>query len=264
MDFGIVLARLRRARGWSQEELAHKAELSQRHVSFLETGRSQPGQTALAKITKAMGLKGWEQRSLMRSLTKEPDLERPAKIEASLPDGFLERLSIWPACTFRPDGSLVQSNTALDALLAYAGGGEDLWTETAANGVPNLYDLVFHPKGLIRWMINPEVVIPETLRRLRIEACHKVALAEALKRFEAYPCVQQCGQGLSDPPALLEEAYRMPGEQTLTVVSVLSSIASPGEYDLASLRIESFVPADEVSIQILSSLPQQGSVRSDA
>ena len=254
MDFGIALARLRRARGWSQEELALKAQLSQRHVSFLETGRSKPGQAALAKLTRAMALKGWEQRSLLRSLTDAPDVPRPMNAAAALPDGFLERLSIWPACTFKPDGALVQSNTALDALLDYAGGGEDLWAATSVDGVRNLYDLTLHPHGLVRWMVNPEIVIPETLRRLRIEASHKSALGSAIQRFEAYPSVQEHGAGLSDPPALLEEAYRMPGGRTLRVISVLSSIASPGEVDLASLRIESFVPADEASVQILSSL----------
>ncbi|WP_298302464.1 helix-turn-helix domain-containing protein [uncultured Erythrobacter sp.] len=254
MGFGVVLARLRRARGWSQEELAHKAELSQRHVSFLETGRSQPGRAALAKLTKAMALKGWEQRSLMRSLTDEPERPQPERAPTALPEGFLERLSIWPACTFKSDGSLVQSNTALDTLLDYASGGKDLWGATAAVGVPNLYDLVFHPKGLIRWMINPEAVIPETLRRLRIEASHKPTLNKALSRFEGYPSVQKWGAGLGDPPAVLAEAYRLPMGKTLTVVSVLSSIASPGEYDLASLRIETFVPADGESAKLLSSL----------
>ncbi len=254
MDFGIALARLRRSRGWSQEDLALKAQLSQRHVSFLETGRSKPGQAALAKLTRAMALKGWEQRSLLRSLTDAPDIPRPVDAAAALPDGFLDRLSIWPACTFKPDGELVQSNTALDALLDYAGGGEDLWEATSVDGVRNLYDLTLHPRGLVRWMVNPEIVIPETLRRLRIEASHKPALGSAIQRFEAYPSVKEHGAGLGDPPALLEEAYRMPGGQTLRVISVLSSIASPGEVDLASLRIESFVPADEASVHILSSL----------
>ncbi|MEL6540960.1 MAG: helix-turn-helix domain-containing protein [Pseudomonadota bacterium] len=261
MEFGTALARLRRARGWSQEELALKAELSQRHVSFLETGRSKPGTAALAKLTRAMTLKGWEQRSLMRSLTNAPEASRPGRVEAALPSGFLDRLSHWPACTFKPDGSLVQSNAALDALLEYAGGGEDLWGATSVDGVRNLYDLTLHPRGLVRWMVNPETVIPETLRRLRIEASHKPALGQAIERFEAYPSVQQHGIGLGDPPALLEEAYRMPKGQTLRVVSVLSSIASPGEVDLASLRIETFVPADEASVRILSSLALRATVR---
>ena len=252
MTFGNALAKLRRSRGWSQEELANRAGISQRHVSFLETGRSQPGQAALAKLARAMALKGWEQRALFRPLTGREDSPPRAKLDAALPEGFLERLSIWPACTFKPDGTLVQSNAALDDLLDYVAGGEDLWAKTAAPDGPNMYDLVFHPEGLIRWMDDPEQVIPETLRRLRIEASHNAALARAVTRFEAYPSVRRWGAGLGDPPSVLQETYRFNG-QSLSVISVLSSIASPGEYDIASLRIETFVPADEASVQFLVS-----------
>ncbi|MEM7690128.1 MAG: helix-turn-helix domain-containing protein [Pseudomonadota bacterium] len=261
MAFGIVLARLRHARGWSQEELAHKSGLSQRHVSFLETGRSQPGSSALAKLTGAMALKGWEQRSLMASLAPEKDREAPTPNASTLPKDFLERLSHCPGCVFTPDGTLVQTNRALDALLDYAGESNDLWAVTAQGASPNLYDLTLHPNGLVRWMENPEVVVPETIRRLRIEALQTPELGDALSRFESYPSVQQYGTGLADPPALLSERYRMPNGETLTVISVLSSIASPGEYDLATLRIETFVPADDASAAIIRSLAPPATAR---
>ncbi|MEM1195978.1 MAG: helix-turn-helix domain-containing protein [Pseudomonadota bacterium] len=253
MDFGIELARLRRAREWSQEELAARAQLSQRHVSFLETGRSQPGPAALAKLTRAMALKAWEQRALLRTLTAPEDRPAATSRDSQLPDGFLERLSVWPTCAFRPDGTLVESNTALDALLAFASGGRDLWADTAYRGRANLYDLTFHPKGLIRWMANPQEVVPETLRRLRIEATRNADLVATLKRFEAYPSVREWGRELDDPPAVLTERYRLKAG-TPSVVCVVSSIASPGELELAALRIETFVPADEASVALLSSL----------
>ncbi|EAQ29607.1 hypothetical protein NAP1_02505 [Erythrobacter sp. NAP1] len=253
MEFGNILARLRRDRGWSQEELAMRADLSQRHISFLETGRSKPGQSALAKLAKAMALRAWEQRALFRPLAGgRTELSAPEHT-ASLPQGFFERLSPWPACTFEPDGTLVQSNAALDTLLTYAGGGEDLWQATAADGKANMYDLVFHPDGLIRWMENPEEVIPETLRRLRIEASHFPSLSATIARFESYPAVAKWTARLSDPPSVLEERYTLRGE-TLRVISVLSSIASPGEFGLAALRIEAFVPADDQSAALISSI----------
>ena len=83
MDFGVSLARLRRARSWSQERRASEAGLSQRHISFLETGRSKPGQAALAKLAQAMALKGWEQRALTRSLTDSPGNARAASGETT-------------------------------------------------------------------------------------------------------------------------------------------------------------------------------------
>lgn len=253
MDFGIELARLRRAREWSQEELADRAQLSQRHVSFLETGRSQPGPAALAKLTRAMALKAWEQRALLRTLTAPEDRPATASRNAQLPDGFLETLSVWPACAYQPDGTLVESNAALDALLGFASGGRDLWADTSYKGRANLFDLTFHPKGLIRWMANPQEVIPETLRRLRIEAAQNADLVATLKRFEAYPSVREWGRELDDPPPVLIERYRV-RDATLSVICVVSSIASPGEFELASLRIETFAPADAASAALLRAL----------
>ena len=253
MTFGNTLARLRRDRGWSQEELANRSSLSQRHISFLETGRSQPGQAALAKLARAMALKAWEQRALFRPLTDARERRRETEPQAALPSGFFDRLTPWPACTFEPDGTLMQSNRALDALLSYASDGKDLWEMTSCNGTANMYDLVFHPKGLIRWMENPEEVVPETLRRLRIEASHAPSLNAVILRLEGYPCVAKWGHQLSDPPRVLEERYRLRGS-CLRVISVLSSIAAPGEYGLASLRIETFVPADDQSVRLINSI----------
>ncbi len=259
MAFGNTLAKLRRDRGWSQEELANRAGVSQRHISFLETGRSQPGQAALAKLTRAMALKAWEQRALFRPLTQSQKRTDDAELQAALPTGFFDRLTPWPACTFQPDGTLVQSNSTLQSMLSYASGGEDLWELTSHHNVANMYDLVFHPEGLIKWMENPEEVVPETLRRLRIEASHAPSLNALIARLERYPCVAKWGNRLSDPPRVLEERYRLKSG-TLSVISVLSSIAAPGEYGLASLRIETFVPSDSQSAELIKSLVPQATL----
>lgn len=260
MEFGNTLAKLRRDRGWSQEELANRAGVSQRHISFLETGRSQPGQAALAKLARAMALKAWEQKALFQPLTQSQERAEPPDKQTKLPAGFFERLSPWPACTFHPDGTLVQSNSVLDALLSHASGGQDLWALTSHDSVSNMYDLVFHPRGLIKWMENPEEVVPETLRRLRIEASHAPSLNNLIERLKRYPSVAKWGERLSDPPPILEERYRLKGG-SLSVVSVLSSIAAPGEYSLASLRIETFVPADVQSVDLIRSIAPQAILR---
>lgn len=253
MTFGLTLARLRRARGWSQEALALRAGLSQRHVSFLETGRARPGQESLAKLAHALALKAWEQRALLQTiapLASEPVAGMP---DAGLVAALIERFSPWPAYAFRPDGSLVGTNASLRALLVWASPDEDLWEVTAPSDGPNIYDLVFHPRGLIRWMENPEQVIPETLRRLRIEAVHAPSLLPALQRMEAYPSARIKPQPGMLPPTVLIERYRIGGE-VLAIISVLSHLASPGELSLDELRIESFVPADTGSERLAKRL----------
>ncbi len=250
MTFGSTLARLRRARGWSQEALALRAGLSQRHVSFLETGRARPGQGSLAKLAQALALKAWEQTALLQTIAPTVTESAPVPPDAALVATLIERFSPWPAYAFRPDGSLLGTNASFRTLLGQASPDEDLWQATAPDGGPNIYDLVFHPRGLIRWLENPEEVIPETLRRLRIEAAHAPSLLPVLSRMEAYPSASIQPPRGSLPPSILIERYCFVG-QVLAIISVLSHLASPGELSLGLLRIESFVPADAESERIL-------------
>jgi len=251
MSFGSTLARLRRSRGWSQEALAHRAGVSQRHLSFLETGRSLPGQRSLRSLIAALALRGWEQRSLLEALAPSASPVPAASPNPGMIAELIERLTPWPAYAFRPDGTLVCANCAMTDLLAWASPGEDLWQRTAPPGGPNIYDLALHPDGLLRWMENPREVVPEMIRRLRIEAAIDPMLAPVVQRLEALPSVRAIGQATAAPPPVLVERYRL-GEHVLAVIAMVSHLASPGEIELGLLRIESFVPADIESERILT------------
>lgn len=250
MTFGPALARLRRSRGWSQEALAHRAGVSQRHLSFLETGRSLPGQRSLRSLIGALALRGWEQRLLIGALAPSA-LPTPAiPPDQGLIEHLTERLSPWPAYAFRPDGTMVFANRSFTELLAWAAPGEDLWRNTAPPAGPNIYDLALHPGGLIRWMENPDEVVPETIRRLRIEAISDPAIGAVVDRIVAYPAAKTAGRAEAIPPTVLIEKYRV-GENVLSVIPVVSHLASPGEFELDRLRIETFVPADLESERII-------------
>lgn len=258
MKFGTILARLRRNRGWSQEVLAHRSGLSQRHLSFLETGRAQPGKRSIAALISALALRGWEQRAMIAALASAPATDVPPAAAFEPPDlkfieRLTERLTLWPAYAFRPDGTLLAANRAMNRLLNAAAPGEDLWVATAPAKGANIYDLVFHPKGLVRWMQNPEEVVPETLRRLRIEAAHDQGLAPVLDRVAAFPAARSWANPGTATRPLLVECYRL-GEDILSVISVISHLASPGEFELDVLRIESFIPADAKSERLLADL----------
>lgn len=148
MAFGPALARLRRSRSWSQDELAHRAGISQRHLSLLETGRSLPGQRSLRRLIEALALRGWEQRSLLEALASPP-----LPISAPAPDSAMiahltERLSPWPAYAFRPGGTLLFASRALTDLFRWAAPGENLWQITAPPEGANVYDLALRPRWL--------------------------------------------------------------------------------------------------------------------
>lgn len=253
MSFGTTLARLRRDRGWSQEALALRAGLSQRHISFLETGRARPGDTSLRKLIAALALRGWEQRHLLAALVPSADKALTIAYDLSFIERMAETLSPWPTYVFDPDGTLIFANRALLRLLSHAAPGEDLLQVTAPSKGPNIYDLALHPAGLTRWMVNPEEVVPETLRRLRIETATDPKIAPVTARLESYPAVVRFASAPALPPSLLIERYAVGGD-VLSVVSITSHLASPGELELATLRIETFVPADEKSAAMINAL----------
>lgn len=253
MTFGLTLAQLRRSRGWSQESLALRAGLSQRHISFLETGRAHPGKSSLAKLAEALALRAWEQRALLDTVAPSVDDQSTHKPDSAVVAALIERFSPWPAYAYYPDGSLVGTNAPLRSLFRQATPKEDLWRVTAPETGPNIYDLVFHPRGLVNWMENAIEVISETLRRLRIEAAQNLSLLPLLRRIEAYPSARLRPPNGSLPPPILIERYSLQAG-TISIISVISHLASPGDQSLESLRIESFVPADADSEVLLRSL----------
>ncbi|KEO90546.1 hypothetical protein EH31_10690 [Erythrobacter longus] len=170
--------------------------------------------------------------------------------DENLINAVMQRAFPWPGYAFRPDGSLLTANETLSKLLDAASPKQDLWTATAPEAGPNIYDLVFHPNGLLRWMENPEEVLPETLRRLRIEASSSPTIHETLMRIESYPSVRSLESHEVLPPPVLIERYKL-GPISFSIVSVISHLASPGELEMERLRFESFVPADETSEEIL-------------
>ena len=253
VDFGLTLARLRRQRGLSQQALALRAGLSQRHLSFLETGRSKPGSVALRKLVAGLALAGWEHRALLDALTERPKSRISAERPAGLPDNFLDSLTQWPAYSFAADGRLVGQNAAMHTLLGWVGDGQDLWQTTSSDTGPNIYDLVFHPDGLLQWMDSPEEVVPETLRRLRATVALNPSLVPVLRRMESYTSVRTYPLTTTAPPPVLVERYTISGVG-LSFISVISLLASPGDAELGNLRIESFVPADERTKRFVTAL----------
>lgn len=253
MTFGFTLAELRRKRGWSQEELALRAGISQRHLSFLETGRSRPGPSSLRELAIALGLRAWEQRALMETLVP-PARPSPAPApDLSIVGSLLRSFSPWPAYAYHPDGTLVATNAALDRLFQLASPRADLWQVTAPKSGPNIYDLVFHPEGLVRWLVNAQEVVPETFRRLQVEAAHDASLSSTITRIQTHPAVARWIMSSNLPSSMLIERYLIK-DQTISIISVISHLASPGELELDRLRFESFVPADVQSELFLSTV----------
>jgi len=145
--FPTELRRWRTARRLSQLELAIRAGTTQRHVSFLEQGRSRPGRNVVIRLAESLGLTLRERNELLLAADFAPAFpESPLEDAALRPirealgtilDGHLP----YPAMVIRPHGILATANRAFELF------HEDVDPALLAPPV-NLFRLALHPDGL--------------------------------------------------------------------------------------------------------------------
>lgn len=260
-SFGLALARERQRRGWSQQHLGLLAGVSQRHVSFLETGRSQPGRAALTKLLAALELDVASARRLLVAAGfgadrvdvgwNDPEFGLARRTIESL----LARHDPLPGLAIDIDGSIVSASPGLGRLLAAAGLGDALTATSPPTG-PNLYDLTLHPAGVVRALLNPHQVVPHTLRRLAATAANNDSAAETLRRVSAYPVAQQfpATSNLLDPSAVVvTEDYGVDG-RLVRFVALTTTLGRPEEPTAQNISVELLSPADRASHDIVNAL----------
>ena len=119
-QFPSELRRWRSTRRLSQLDLAVLAGTTQRHVSFLEQGRSSPGRGVVVRLAESMELTLRERNELLRAAGFAPAFpESPLDDEALRPvrqalDTILDGHLPFPAMVVRPHGILVAANRAFD------------------------------------------------------------------------------------------------------------------------------------------------------
>ncbi|MEO0884109.1 MAG: helix-turn-helix transcriptional regulator [Pseudomonadota bacterium] len=262
MDFGSELAGLRRRTRLSQLALAERSGVSQRHISFLESGRSQPGAMSVKKIAHALNLSYSEENSLYLKAGLAPP--RP---HFDLTDGefapakqaiekLLKRHEPYPAVVTRRCGEILFANETFDAALSWAFEGHAPW-RPRDQARDNLFELTLHPGGLRQFMINPEDIVPHTLRRLRRAAMDDPKTRDVVRRVESYSGLQDYLH-LHEPPSsvpssVLVECYQVHG-RPLNLVAMVASFGSPEDVTAQTVQIELFFPDDEESESTLNGI----------
>ena len=256
-SFGILLRRWRQARGSSQLSLALTCETSQRHISFLESGRARPSRGMVLNLAGALGLPLRHQDALLLAAgfapvfgQRSPEAPEMRPIRAVL-DRMLERQAPYPAVVVDRHYSLVQANDGAARLIAFLLGGAGEATAPGA-AAPNLIRMLFSPP-VDRLVENlPELAL-WTVRRLRAEAVTEDPLAtdpEPLRSLRAHPAIAAALAATAIPPAedgpalpALTVRFRRDGVR-LSLLTVIASLGTPLDVGLQDLRIELFFPAD--------------------
>ena len=243
--FGRHLRAWRRQRGISQLELSLRADVSQRHVSFIETGRSRPRAEVVHRIAEALDVPLRERNALLAAAGLGPAYpEMPLAAEPIAPfREAIERLLVahepFPAIVVDRWWEVVAVNRAAARLLPLHG-----------DGPRNALDLFLGPGSLRDSIDNFAEVAWTFLRRLRREAADAGAdtrLEALLERAEALlRGVRPVDQGTGpDPGSDLVVCPRFVVDgQVVRTVSMVARFGSAREVTLDELRVELVFPAD--------------------
>jgi transcriptional regulator with XRE-family HTH domain len=248
-QFARELRRWRDARHVSQLELALRAGTTQRHVSYIEQGRSRPGRTMVVRLAESLELSLRERNALLLAAGYAPlfpesrlDDEALQAVREAL-EGILVGHLPYPALVTGPAGDIVAANAAIDVLV---GGAAPALLEPPLN----LLRLAVHPDGMAPRVENLAEWGRHILENVRAHALRHPddrldALATEIEGYLPPPDLGPDHIGFAVPLRLRCDQ----GE--LQLMTTLTSFATTLDVTLAELHLEAFLPTNDATAQIL-------------
>lgn len=247
-SFGEILRTYRRNAGQPQLEAALAAGISQRHLSFLETGRSQPSRGVVLALGGTLGLSLAQQNELLLAagyapMFKPEDRDRRdlELVEQALL-AFLETHEPFPALLLENGVWIRKGNR----------GAARLWSAVRGAPVPemprdNLFEVMLR-RGpgrdkLENWSEATSCLLRRHMAEARQRGGELAGSMAALARNPEVKMLLQQDSGAPPPPVLLLR-YRFEDGARLNLFIVIASLQAPLDTRLEDLRVELFIPAD--------------------
>ncbi|WP_037479882.1 helix-turn-helix domain-containing protein [Sphingomonas sp. PAMC 26617] len=246
---GDLLREWRSIRGRSQLDVSLEADISQRHLSFIESGRSAPGRDKLVNIAEALDVPLRERNVLLLAAGYAPLYPEGAwdapqmKIITKAVARMLKVQEPYPAVLMDRHWNVLAAN---DALPRFFGRFVDM---AARAGPRNLLHLMFDPFGMRPFIRDWERTSASLIDRVRREAVGRVIdpkTRELLDALLAYSGMQD-GRGFRGASAdlpMIPLGFEKDGV-TLNYFSMVSTIGTPTTVAAQELRVECMFPADE-------------------
>ena len=245
---GPLLREWRQRRRRSQLDLAVEAEVSTRHLSFVETGRSKPSRELLMHLAEHLEVPLRERNTLLLAAGYAPVYPETSLDDPSMGpvreaiDSILTGHEPYPAVVVDQRWDVVSANGA--ALVAFSDGVAAHLLEPPMNAIR----LGLHPDGLAPRTENFAEFSDHLLMRLRrqVVASADPGLEALYEEVRHYPNVVEGGVDPSNLANLLFVPLRIRRDDG-TVLSFFSTLATFGtalDVTLSELMIESFFPAD--------------------
>jgi transcriptional regulator with XRE-family HTH domain len=257
---GELLRQWRERRRLSQLDLALQAEISTRHLSFLETGRSRPSRDMLLRLAEQLEVPLRERNHLLLAGGYAPafgqtalDAPQMAAVRAALRQ-VLAGHEPYPAVVVDRAWNLVDANAAAAVLVGQA--------DPALRAPPvNVLRVSLHPAGMAPLIVNLGEWRAHLFGRLRREIALTAdpGLAELYQELRAYPCDQsEPDVEVPGPGDVVVPLRLRHGDRELSFLSIMASFGTPLDVTVAELAIESFFPADPATGAALRDLVAGG------
>ena len=247
MAVGDLLRQWRGVRRLSQLALALEARTTARHVSFIETGRSQPSRAMVLRLARVLDVPIRERNQLLLAAGYAPvypetglAAEDAALVTAAL-TRMLESHEPYPAVVMDRHWNIVDRNRAAQALFGWL-----LSDRAAGEGPANLIRNFFDPQGLRPYVANWEEAANALLQRVHREAIGGVPDAETIALLDhvlAQPGVPR--PDLTRPLTPIIPVTFARNGRTFSYFSAVTTLGTPQDALLQELRVECLHPADE-------------------
>jgi transcriptional regulator with XRE-family HTH domain len=253
---GDYLRTWRHRRRMSQLDFALDAEISQRHLSFLESGRSAPSRDMLLHLAERLDVPLRERNAMLLAagfapVYSERHLDDPAMAAARVAiETVLRGHEPFPALAVDRHWNLVTANRAVAPLLV---GVEDT---TLLVPPLNVLRVSLHPNGLAPRIANLGEWRAHLLDRLRrqIAVTSDIALVELLRELSGYPGGAAHVAAPMDHAGVFMPLRLMSAHGMLSLISTTTVFGTPRDLTLAELAVEAFFPADDRTRKRLENL----------
>ena len=255
LPFGVLLRRWRERRRMTQTDLALAASSSTRHLSCLETGRSQPSRDMIARLAEYLDVPLRDQNALLLAAGFAPAFEERSLAALAAAKSAIDRVlqahKPYPAFAVDRHWNVVLSNSALPQL--YEGCAADLLRPPV-----NAVRLILHPAGMGPRIVNFAAWRAHTLSVLRqqIETRADPVIQGLYAEVAAYPVPPNAEKAESPEPSWplatpLRIATRF---GTMSFLNTVTVFGTPNDVTLAELALEMLFPADNQTAEIAKTM----------
>jgi transcriptional regulator with XRE-family HTH domain len=262
---GSLLREWRQRRRMSQLDLACEAEISSKHLSFVETGRSIPSRDMVLHLAERLEVPLRERNMLLLAagyapIFPERRLDDPALAAArKAVDVILAGHEPYPAVAVDRHWTLVAANRAAAPVMA---GIDPALLQPPVNAMR----IALHPAGLAPRIVNLAEWRGHLLDRLRrqITVSADPVLLQLFTELRSYPAPDGSSVESSDQPAVVVPLRLATETGVLSFVSTITVFGTPVDITLAELALETFFPADPATAEALHRLARDAAPATQA